>query len=340
MQTKTIERYFFFSLLLITLIFAFFIFRPFWIVLVLGTSLSVILYPIYKWLKKMKLPNWLSSFLTVFFLVIIILGPILGIGILVFNQSQNVYNVIMNGGNTGSFLSSFEKNVNVILPPNMAINASEIITNFASSISGNVAKIFTSTLNTLFSFVLTLLTIFYFLKDGEKWKKFFIALSPLKDEDNDKIIRRLAQTINSVVNGSLFIALLQGILMGIGLAIFKVPNPALWGVAAGIASLVPTFGTAFVSVPAIIFLFMTGHTGGAVGLFAWSVALVGMIDNFLSPVIVGRKINIPEIVILFAVLGGIALLGPVGILIGPLVVSLLYTLISMYRNEFQQNTIS
>lgn len=337
MQTKFIERYFFFGILFITIIFTFFIFQPFWIVLVLGASFAVILYPIYDWLKKMKLPNWLSSLISVLFLTILILGPLFGIGILVFNQSQNVYNFILNSGNAGSFVSSFEEQINSVLPASMSLDANKLISGFVSSISSNVAKIFTSTLTTFFSFILMLLTIFYFLKDGEKWKRFFILLSPLKDTDDHKIIKKLGQTISGVINGYLFIALLQGALMGIGLAIFNVPNPALWAVLAGIASLIPTFGTALVSVPAMIFLFMTGHTGGAIGLLIWSVALVGMIDNLLSPMIVGRKINIPEIVILFSVLGGIALLGPVGILIGPLTVSLLYTLISMYRNEFQEN---
>lgn len=337
MQTKIMEKYFFFGLLFLTLVFTFFIFRPFWIVLVLGASLSVILYPIYEWLQKMKLPNWLSSFLAVFLLVILILGPLLGIGVLVFNQSQNVYNFIVNSGDAGSFINSFENNINSFLPSNMKLNTSEMFSGFISFISGNIAQIFKSTLTTFFSFILMLLTIFYFLKDGEKWKKFFILISPLNDQDDHKIITRLRQTISSVFNGYLFIALIQGLLMGLGLAIFGVPNAALWGVVAGIASLIPTFGTAFVSIPAIIFLYATDNTAGAIGLLVWSVALVGTIDNFLSPMMVGRKINIPEIVILFSVLGGIALLGPVGILIGPITVSLLYTLISMYRNEFQQN---
>jgi predicted PurR-regulated permease PerM len=138
----------------------------------------------------------------------------------------------------------------------------------------------------------------------------------------------------------MFVALIQGVVMGIGLWIFNVPNPALWGVVAAVASLLPMIGTALVSVPAIIFLFATGSTASSLGLLVWSVVAVGMIDNFLSPIIVGKKIHLPSIIILFSVLGGISLLGPVGILIGPLTVSLLYTLISIYRNEFfKQNAI-
>ena len=99
MQTKFIERYFFFGLLFITLIFSFFVFRPFWIILILGASFTVILYPIYEWLKKIKLPNWLSSLLTVLLLAILILGPVLSIGLLIFNQSQDLYGFITNSEN-------------------------------------------------------------------------------------------------------------------------------------------------------------------------------------------------------------------------------------------------
>ena len=146
--------------------------------------------------------------------------------------------------------------------------------------------------------------------------------------------------INGVIKGYLLVAVIQGSLMGIGLAIFGVPSPALWGVIAAIGALTPTLGTSIVSIPAVIFLFVSGHTGEAIGLTVWSLALVGMIDNFLNPYIVGNKIKIPPFLILFSVLGGLSLLGPVGILIGPLAVSLLYTLISIYRSEFQHHDVT
>lgn len=338
MQTKIIERYFFFGLLLAVLVFTFFIFKPFWIVLVLGISLSIVLYPMYDWLKK-KLPNWLSAFLTVLFLAIIICGPLLGIGAIVFHQSQDVYNSVVNSGNTGPFIDLIGNKINNILPEGITFDINEKVSGFISFLSGNIAKIFSTTLSTLFSFVLMLLSIFYFLKDGERWRKAIISLSPLSDADDKKIITRLSLSINGIMKGYLFIALIQGLLMGIGLAIFGVPNPALWGVVAGIVSLIPSVGTTLVSVPAIIFLYATGHLLSAVGLLIWSVALVGMIDNLLSPLFISKKINIPPFLILFSVLGGISLLGPVGILIGPLIVSLLLTLISIYRNEFKQSTI-
>jgi len=340
MQTKIIERYFFFILLFITFVFSFLIFSPFWMVLLLGISFSIVLYPVYEWLNKRKLPNWLSALLTVFFFIIIIGVPLFGMGVIVFNQSQNAYQIIVNNVHSLSFIDSINNSINRILPEGISFDLYEKISNFISFVSSNIASIFTSTLSTIFSLVLTLLSMFYFLKDGAHWRKALVILSPLSDTDDEKIINKLSRAVNGIIKGYLFIALIQGILMGVGLAIFGVPNSALWGLVTMITALVPSIGTAIISVPAIIFLLITGNTFEAIGLLVWAVAVVGMIDNLLSPFIVGNKINLPPFLILFSVLGGISLLGPIGILVGPLTISMLYTLISIYRHEFKQSMVS
>ena len=339
MQTKIIERYFFFGLLLATFVFTFFIFRPFWIVLILSIAFSIVLYPVYEWFKRKNLPSWLSSLLTTFLFMVILLGPISGVGVLVFNQSQNVYKEIINGQNVNSFIDSIDNTINKILPIGITFNIKEKAPDFILFISDNIAKIFSTTLFAFFSLILIFLSIFYFLKDGAKWRQELIELSPLADKDDRKIIVRLEKAVNGILRGYLLIAIVQGILMGAGFWIFGIPNGALWGTIAAIASLVPMIGTAFISVPAIIFLFAGGHEVAALSFLIWSIVVVGMVDNFLYPLIVGNKINIPPLFILFAVLGGIAVLGPVGVLVGPLAVSLLYTFLLIYRNEFKQDPV-
>ncbi len=339
METKTAEKYFFFGLLLATIIFSFFIFQPFWIVLILGMSFAIVLYPLYEWFTARKLPNWLASFLTVLLFTIVLCGPLLGIGALVFNQSQDIYQTAVERNSIRPLLYSIETKVNKILPEGVHFDIHQKTTELISYVSKNVTNIFTTTISAFFSFILLLLIIFYFLKDGNSWREAIIVISPLADKEDEKIISRLTLSVNAVIKGYLLIALIQGILMGFGLWIFNIPNPALWGVVASVASLLPTIGTSLVSVPAIIFLFATGNTLSAIGLLCWAVIVVGLIDNFLSPFILSKKIEMPSLIILFSILGGISLLGPVGILIGPLTISLLYTLISIYRNEFKSNSI-
>ena len=335
MQSKIIEKYFFFGLLSAVLVFAFFIFRPFWIILILGGSFSIVLYPIYKWLNRNKLPNWLASVITVLFFIIVLCIPLFGVGSIVFNQSLNLYHSVLGNGNVTPFISSIGDKINKVLPHGITFDINEKISTFISFLTNNIANIFSTTISAIFSFVLLLLTIFYFLKDGEGWKKTLLHLSPLSSTADEKILAKLSHTINGVLKGYLLIAFIQGTLMGIGLTIFHVPNPAIWAVIAGIAAIIPPLGTAVVSVPAVLFLFFTGHTGLAIGLLIWAILIVGTGDNVLNPYIVGHRIDIPPFLILFSVLGGISLLGPVGILIGPLTVSLLYTLTEIYQKEIK-----
>ena len=119
------------------------------------------------------------------------------------------------------------------------------------------------------------------------------------------------------------------------LAVAGVPSAALWGVIAGIGSLLPTVGTALVSIPAVIFLVATGHVPQAIGMGIWAFMIVGWVDNLLNPIVISSKIKIPQILVLFSVLGGLAFMGPVGFLFGPLIVSLLYALITIYRDEYE-----
>ncbi len=336
MQTKIIERYFFFGLLLGTLLFTFLIFKPFWVVLVLGVSFSIVLHPIYEWMRKNKLPDWLASLLTLIFFILVLVGPILFMGTLVFNQSQNIYQNIVTSHNTTPFLNSLNQRIGNFLPNGVTFDANEKVREFISLIFNNMALIFSATLNTLFAFFLMLLSIFYFLKDGERWKKSLIILSPLAESDDEKIISRLYHSINGVIKGSLLVSSVQGILLGIGFTVFGVPAPALWGVTAFFVSFVPIVGTAMVWVPAVLFLFMTQGTTAAIGLGIWAIVEVIIADNFLSPLVLGRKVDIPPLLMLFSLLGGLSLFGPVGILVGPLVISLLYALVSIYRNEITQ----
>lgn len=334
MQTKTLERYFFFGILLVTFIFSFLIFRPFWTVLVLGISFSVVLYPLYEWLSSRKVPSALASLLVVLVFTALLLGPIFGIGALIFDQSKNVYHLFADQNNSFPILDSINTTVNDFLPKGISINVHEKAAEFVSYLSSNIATIFSTTVSAFFSLLLMLLIIFYFLKDGSEWRKTLVLLSPLSDNEDKKIIDRLSDAINSVVMGSLLIATIQGILMGIGLWLVGIPNPALWGLVAAITSLIPTIGTSLVSLPAIFFLLFNGATTAALGLLIWAGVVVGLVDNFLSPQIISSKTNMSPLFILFSVMGGISLVGPAGILVGPLAISLLYTLISIYRDNF------
>ena len=157
----------------------------------------------------------------------------------------------------------------------------------------------------------------------------------MRDEDTNIILSTLKKSINRILKGSFIIALAQGSLAWLGFVFFGVPNAVLWAVVAGICSFVPTIGTSVVTVPAILFLFFSGMEIQSLGLLLWSLLLVGTIDNMLEPYIISKDTEISSLFVLFAILGGIALVGPMGILIGPLALSLLYSLVSIYKKDLK-----
>lgn len=334
MDTKISPKYFFFTLLILSLSFSIFIFRPFLTVIILSASLALVFSPVYTWLQyKMTWQSgWLSSILTILLFVIILCGPLFFVGKLLFQQSTDLYQSLTSTYDSNEFLENLEVKIASFLPENVDIDLKQRLADFVATISEDIGKIFSSTLSTIFSFFLIILSMFYFLKDGNRWKRAIIFLSPLPDTYDKKVIERLKNAVNGIIFGYLFIGFAQGALLGVGLAIFGVPNAVLFGVIAAIASLVPMLGTGLVAIPVILFLFATGDTGSAIGLSIWAGVIVGASDEVLRPFVIGKKLNIPPMLILFAVLGGIALMGPIGVLIGPLTLSLLHALVSIYRD--------
>ncbi|MFA6515347.1 MAG: AI-2E family transporter [Candidatus Paceibacterota bacterium] len=337
MQTSSTEKYFLFVLLLITIIFTLLIFFPFLTMFVLAAAFAVVLNPVYLWIKKhitWKI-SWVASLLTVIIFILCLCTPLFFIGKAVFNQTQNVYQNIVMSGTTNHFIETIDSSINKILPAGFNFDIHSKIMSLASSFASNLAQVFSSTINSILMFILMMFTLFYLLKDGEKWRKGFVNIFPLSDENTNGILLDLKKSINRIFKGTFIIAIAQGILAWIGFTVFGVPNAIIWAVVAAIASLIPTIGTSIVTVPAILFLFFSGMQLQALGLLIWSGLIVGTVDNLLAPYIISKDTEIPSLFILFSILGSVSLIGPLGILIGPLALSLLYSLISIYKKEIK-----
>jgi len=191
------------------------------------------------------------------------------------------------------------------------------------TVFSNVAKI-------MVSIIVLFIALYYLFKDGHELRKSVVALSPLSDVYDETIFRKLELAINSVVRGSISVALVQGVLTAIGLAIFGVPNSVLWGSVAAVTALIPGVGTSIVIIPSILFLFFTGAEVAAVGLLIWGIVAVGLVDNVLGPKIVGKGAKLHPFLILLSILGGIGLFGPIGFLFGPLALALLFAFLEIY----------
>jgi predicted PurR-regulated permease PerM len=189
-------------------------------------------------------------------------------------------------------------------------------------------------------FALVLLSMFFFYVEGESIIEQLSVLSPLPKQYDREFAARFKDVIDATFRGQLFTALAQGVATGVGLAIARVPGAAFWAAVAALLSLVPMVGAAAVWVPAAIYLSIAASMGSrpwweAIFLIAWGVLIVSTVDNVVRPWAMKGKAQLPAIPLLFAVLGGMQAFGFVGLVIGPLVFSLLMSIIEIYKRSFK-----
>jgi predicted PurR-regulated permease PerM len=306
---------------------AFSIVSPFMAPLIVAAVFAFLFNPIFEKLTKyFKGKRSVASFITTILALIIILGPISFLVTQIVKESTFVYNYISDNG---SSLVEQVKNI-LPIPENFEIDFKQYVENALSILVQNLGSIFSSFTKIFLNTVIFVLAFYFLLKDGKKLKDYFVELSPLDDKDDEKIVSRLKLAISATVKGSLMIGSIQGVLTGIGLAIFGVPNAVFFGTIAAVSALIPGIGTSIILIPSIAFLFITGNTFGGFGLLIWGAFAVGLIDNFLSPKIVGKGMKLHPLLVFISVIGGLAFFGPLGFLLGPLTVSVLLALIEIY----------
>ena len=340
MHNKKIQLQFLIVLLVGAVILVFFIFKPFLAPLALATVFAVILQPIYKYFTRIfGGRESLASLATVILSITCFLVPCFFLGVQVFQESRQLYSSLLNNGGTNvtvGVIHNVGQSLNGYIPgaESASITISENIDIYSKQglawIINNLGSALSSFSALLVDLSIFIVALYYLLRDGYKLKKSLILLSPLEDTDDEKVFGRLEKSVSSVIKGSMIIAILQGAMTTFGLLIFGVPNAFLLGMIAAIASFIPGFGTAIVIGPSIIFLFFIGHTVPAVGLIIWGALGVGLIDNFLGPKLISHGTELHPLFVLLSVLGGIAFFGPVGIILGPLCLSLLFAFIKIY----------
>ena len=334
-STARLQLIFFMILTAGVSVLAFFIFKPYIGSIFLAAIIAIASHPFYKNLLKIfKGKNLAASFAAVFIIIAIILVPAFFIGMALFKEATAFYNNISSGQVGGDgFLSAginfFEDKINAFAPE-FSIDLGGYLKNFASWIVEHLDNFFSGFFKILIGLLLMIISLFYFLKDGERIVKRLVSFSPLADSYDEQIMKRVGLAINSIVKGSLIIALTKGFLTALGFAIFGIPNPILWGVVSALASFIPVVGSSIVIVPAILYLFVTSSYAGAIGFAVWGIALIGLSDNLLSPILMKKGMHIHPFIILLSIFGGLGLFGPIGFIAGPVVLSLLFALFDIY----------
>jgi predicted PurR-regulated permease PerM len=179
-----------------------------------------------------------------------------------------------------------------------------------------------------------LYAMFFFLLSGPAIMKRILYLMPLSDAEEQRLVAKGVSVTRATLKGTFIIGVIQGALAGIAFAVAGIKGAAFWGTIMGVLSIIPGVGAALVWIPAVIWLLVNGETGAGVGLAAWCALVVGTVDNLLRPRLVGSDTKMSDLTILVSTLGGLAMFGAVGIVIGPLIAGLASTVWDIYGVEF------
>jgi predicted PurR-regulated permease PerM len=275
----------------------------------------------------------------VFFLII---GPVLGLLSVVAGQAIEVAELLTPWISTQ--VQSVEGKVSFTelqLPDFLAAYEGQIVAKAGelASVVGQfmldgLAGATRGTAQFLLLLFIMLYSMFFFLRDGHGMLSRILYYMPLRSEDELRLVDRFASVTRATLKGTLVVGGVQGALAGLAFWVVGIPGAVFWGTIMAVLSVIPGLGTAFVWVPAAIWLFATGQVGAGTGLTIWCAGVVGTVDNVLRPRLVGRDTKLSDLLILLSTLGGLIFFGPEGFIIGPILGALFVTVWELYGEAF------
>jgi predicted PurR-regulated permease PerM len=337
MNYKKLQVITFLALLVLGLIFAGAVIWPFLNIIALAAILAILFLPLMHRIERKVKSKSLAAGSTVLIFVLILVIPIALFGQILFSEISGIARDINSGAltiNEDQIIQSLPEPARASVA-NLTASLSDLGAKYTSNIFASFVAVISNIASFFISVFLLLFTMYYLLRDGHKIKEVVMDISPIADSQEHILFKKVVTSINGVVKGMFLVSLVQGVVATVGFFIFGLPNPILWGLVTILAALVPTVGTSIVIIPAVIYLLITGNTGQAIGLAIWGAIAVGLIDNFISPKLVGSQVKLHPVMVLFAVLGGLHLFGFLGFLIGPILMAIFVALIEMYRTDFK-----
>jgi len=337
MPTRHLQTTFFFGLLLAALGVMYLLVRPYLAALVFAGTLAVIWWPAHRRLGSLFRHPTLAAAVSMLLVLSVVLLPLAALTTSAIFEAQQLINLLSHQGLFNRYLRQLltipEAFVGQFSPTFSLpqVNVDEYLRQLLHFFVSRTGVLIFGITGTLLQLLVFLYALYYFFKAGEYLPQLFARLSPLPNRYDRLIIGRVHTMVTSVIQGSLLLATIQGVLTGVGFAIFGVPGPILWGMLTIPISFVPWFGTALTIVPAIFYLLISDRTAAALGLTIWGAVVVGLIDNLLNPKFIGARAKVNPLLVLVSVLGGLQVFGAMGFVVGPIVLSIFLALLELSR---------
>ncbi len=325
---------------------------PFVSTIILAAVVTGVFSPVYSYFCRKIRPS-LASLLTCVLIFFIIFVPIVFfVGIL----SKEAYDVYLMA--KGAVLSD---NIRNIIEGSMVLEkANLILSNFDIKFTGEelnkaiseagreiglflyeqARAITSNVLKFLVNSFFMLLIIYYLLIDKDRLHSFILNISPLPDDQDDKLFQKFKDMAGAILIGNGLGGLIQGILGGIVFAIFGLKSPFFWGVIMGLVAFLPIVGIGVIFIPAALYLFLVGRIASGIFFIIFYIILSGGIEYIFKPKLVGQRVQMHTLLVFLSIIGGLKLFGILGIIYGPLIITAFLTLTDIYKTSYQKHVES
>jgi len=349
MNSRRVSTIFLLTLLGVTFVLAYGILRPFLHPVVLAMVIGIGFHPLHIQIQRLVRRNNVATLISTAAVFLIFVIPA---GILASAASRELIHtahyISSKSAAEGGIVSYVNQSVDRILEwlRKYVDVESSGIRQIVDSLPANVSKFLlrTGTLlvaglaNFAGQGVITLFILFFVFRDGPSIMDQVASVLPLDTERARHLIARMRESIVANLYGIVAVSIVQGLLTWIAMTIVRAGSPLLLGVAAAMFSLVPIVGSALVWVPVALVQLLTGHWWKATFLVIWGTVVAGAADNVVRPLVVGGRVKLHPVLVLFSLIGGVKQFGFIGLFVGPVVISLLLALLNLLKEEFGQTT--
>ncbi|MAO41396.1 MAG: AI-2E family transporter [Pseudohongiella sp.] len=318
---------------------------PFWSAIFWACVMSLLFNPLQRRMVRIfKGQESLAALVTLLLGMVLVVIPVIAIVFAFINEGAQLYESIESREiNPSEFINQIGTAVPILpeLLQRLGIDTSNLRSYLSESavglsriISQEALVVGRNTVAFTLNLGLMLYLTFFLLRDGERIVTWMRKALPLDEDRRQVLFSKFAEVSRATVKGNLVVAIVQGGLGGFIFWMLDLQAPVLWAVVMAFLSLVPAVGASLVWIPVAIYMYATGDWMKASILVAYGAVVIGLADNVLRPILVGRDTKLPDYMVLFSTLGGIALLGINGFVIGPLIAALFLSFWSIFSKEF------
>ena len=343
MEMQKVRKNIFFAILIIGTVAFLWLLKPFAYPIFWAAVIAGIFGPLYRRINHLlRRPNLSTAIMLIVVIVVIIL-PLAVVASVLFAQAIDMYSALKDPAK----IQQDAKGIINLLKENPYLQKldldEEALTEKFYEVSSSISKYIVAyltnltqnTLLLLINFVVMIYCLFFFIRDGDKLLRGSLYILELKDEIGNRLYQRFTSTARATLKGTLIIGLIQGTMGGILFWAVGIETAIVWGVIMILAAMIPGIGCAVIWAPAALVMLATGHIWQAIMIVAVGSLVISSIDNILRPMLVGKDTQMHPLLIFLSTIGGLAVFGLSGFVIGPIITALLSTLWEIYEKHYQ-----